>query len=128
MRKKLIGVVTSDRNSKTRRVDVDRLRQHSKYKKIVRARTVCYVHDENNESKMGDTVEIVECRPRSKTKRWELARIIYSEDPVASQLAREKQQEEQQPQAEAAADGEPAGEQTGDETVPAGDDETQTPV
>lgn len=123
MRKKLIGIVTSDRNSKTRRVDVDRLRQHSKYKKIVRARTICYMHDENNESKMGDTVEIVECRPRSKTKRWELARIIYSEDPVASQLARERQPEEleQREQAIAAGEsGEPAGEEQSEVQPPDG--------
>ena len=91
MRTRLIGVVTSDRNSKTRRVNVDRLHQHPKYKKIVRGRTVCYVHDEENASKIGDTIEIVECRPRSKTKRWELARIVKSVDEVASQLAREEQ-------------------------------------
>ena len=95
MRTSLIGVVTSDRNSKTRRVDVERLYQHPKYKKIVRGRTVCYVHDENNESKMGDTVEIVECRPRSKMKRWELARIVHSSHAVASQLQREEQHDKQ---------------------------------
>lgn len=91
MRTTLVGVVTSDRNSKTRRVDVDRLHQHSKYKKIVRGRTICYVHDEQNESKIGDTVEISECRPRSKTKRWELVRIVKSVSDVASQLKREEQ-------------------------------------
>lgn len=98
MRRTLIGVVKSDRNAKTRRVDVDRLFQHPKYKKIVRGRTVCYVHDEENASKIGDTVEIVECRPRSKTKRWELVRIVQSEDAVASQLAREEQFERRQPE------------------------------
>ncbi|WP_417851221.1 30S ribosomal protein S17 [Thalassoglobus sp.] len=91
MRTTLIGVVTSDRNSKTRRVDVERLHQHSKYKKIVRGRTVCYVHDENNDSKIGDTIEITECRPRSKSKRWELVRIVKSVSDVASQLKREDQ-------------------------------------
>lgn len=96
MRRSLIGVVKSDRNAKTRRVDVDRLFQHPKYKKIVRGRTICYVHDENNESKIGDTVEIVECRPRSKTKRWELVRIVQAEDVVASDLAREEQRDRQQ--------------------------------
>jgi len=94
MQTKLTGVVTSDRNSKTRRVDVERLFQHGKYKKIVRGRTVCYVHDENNDSKIGDTVEIVECRPHSKTKRWKLVRVVNSSDNVASQLLREEQSED----------------------------------
>lgn len=90
MRTKLIGVVKSDRNSKTRRVDVERLVQHGKYRKIVRGRTVCYVHDEQDESKIGDTVEIVECRPRSKTKRWELVRVVKSVSDVASQIQRDE--------------------------------------
>jgi len=64
---------------------------HSKYKKIVRGRTVCYVHDENNESKIGDTIEIAECRPYSKTKRWELVRVVKSVSDVAAQLKREDQ-------------------------------------
>jgi small subunit ribosomal protein S17 len=70
------GVVTGDKTAKTRRVEIPRLVRDSKYGKILRRRTVCYVHDENNESGLGDTVEIVECRPRSKMKRWELVRII----------------------------------------------------
>ena len=94
MRTTLVGVVTSDRCSKTRRVDVERLHQHSKYKKIVRDRTVCYVHDENNDSKIGDTVEIAECRPRSKSKRWELVRIVKSVSEVASKLKREDQDDD----------------------------------
>lgn len=75
-KKVAIGVVTSDRASKTRRVEMPRLVQHPKYKKYLRRRTVCYVHDENDESKMGDTVEIVESRPTSKNKRWELIRVV----------------------------------------------------
>lgn len=96
MRTTLIGVVTSDRTSKTRRVNVERLTQHSKYKKIVRDRTVCYVHDEEEESKIGDTVEIVECRPRSKSKRWELVRVVKSVSDVASQLKREDQYDDEE--------------------------------
>ena len=91
MRRTLVGVVTSDWNSKTRRVDVKRLFQHQMYRKIVRGRTICYVHDENNVSKVGDTVEIVERRPHSKTKRWELFRVVQSNDEVDSQLIREDQ-------------------------------------
>ena len=71
-----VGVVTSDRMDKTRRVEIPRLVQHPKYGKYIRRRTVCYVHDEDNESRQGDTVEISECRPRSKMKRWELVRVV----------------------------------------------------
>ncbi|MCX7425291.1 MAG: 30S ribosomal protein S17 [Planctomycetia bacterium] len=70
------GVVTSDKTAKTRRVEIPRLVRHPKYGKYLRRRTVCYVHDENNESHQGDAVEIVESRPRSKTKRWELVRVL----------------------------------------------------
>ena len=76
MQRQLVGVVTRDQNSKTRRVEVARLYRHPIYGKIVRARTICYVHDETEVSRKGDTVEIVECRPRSRTKRWELVRVV----------------------------------------------------
>lgn len=72
----LVGVVASDKQNKTRRVEIDRLVRHRKYGKIVRRRTVCHVHDENNESATGDTVEIVESRPLSRTKRWKLLRVL----------------------------------------------------
>jgi small subunit ribosomal protein S17 len=71
-----IGVVTSDKMAKSRRVEIPRLVRHPKYGKFLRARTVCVVHDENEESHQGDTVEIRECRPRSRSKRWELVRIV----------------------------------------------------
>jgi small subunit ribosomal protein S17 len=70
------GVVTRDKNLKTRRVEVERLVRHPKYGKYVKRRTICYAHDENNESHLGDTVEIVESRPLSRTKRWRLVRIV----------------------------------------------------
>ena len=75
-KKTAVGVVTSDRMAKTRRVEIPRLVKHPKYGKYLRRRTVCYVHDEGNESQLGDTVEIVECRPMSKTKRWQLSRVL----------------------------------------------------
>jgi small subunit ribosomal protein S17 len=71
-----IGVVTSDKTAKTRRVEIARLVRHAKYGKILRRKTVCHVHDESEESHLGDTVEIRESRPRSKTKRWELVRVV----------------------------------------------------
>ena len=70
------GVVTGDKTSKTRRVEIGRLVKHPKYGKYLRERTVCYVHDEKNDSHVGDTVEIVECRPLSRTKRWQLVRVL----------------------------------------------------
>ena len=71
-----VGVVTSDKMDKTRRVEIARLVRHPKYGKYVRSKTICYVHDEENESGAGDTVEIMESRPLSKQKRWVLNRIM----------------------------------------------------
>lgn len=71
-----VGVVTGDTTLKTRRVEIPLVIKHPKYGKFLRRKTVCYVHDENNQSRVGDTVEIIECPPRSRTKRWELQRII----------------------------------------------------
>jgi small subunit ribosomal protein S17 len=71
-----IGVVTSDKMAKTRRVEIPRLVQDSKYGKYLRRRTICYVHDEAGESELGDTVEIAECRPLSRLKRWKLVRVV----------------------------------------------------
>jgi small subunit ribosomal protein S17 len=71
-----IGVVITDKTAKTRRVEIPRLVRHPMYGKILRRRTICYVHDENNESQAGDTVEIEESRPTSKMKRWRLLRVI----------------------------------------------------
>ena len=70
------GIVTRDKMAKTRRVEVERLVRHPKYGKFVKRRTVCYVHDEKNESHLGDTVEIIESRPLSKLKRWELVKVV----------------------------------------------------
>ncbi len=75
-RRVLTGVVTRDKTAKTRRVEIERLVRHPKYGKFVKRRTVCYTHDEKNESHLGDTVEIVESRPLSRTKRWRLVRVV----------------------------------------------------
>lgn len=71
-----VGVVTRDKADKTRRVEIPRLVRHPVYGKILRRRTVCYAHDEANESHNGDTVEIEESRPVSRLKRWVLKRVI----------------------------------------------------
>ncbi len=75
-RRSAVGVVTRDKMNKTRRVEISRLVKHARYGKYIRQRTVCHVHDEKNESHQGDTVEIMETRPLSKTKNWRLVRII----------------------------------------------------
>jgi len=78
MRKHLTGVVTSDKMSKSRRVEVARVFRHPKYGKTVRRRIVCHMHDENNETRVGDLVEIVESRPLSRLKRWALVRVVQA--------------------------------------------------
>lgn len=70
------GVVVSDKTAKTRRVEIPRLVKHPRYGKFIRRKTICYVHDEANESHSGDLVEIVESRPMSRLKRWALVRIV----------------------------------------------------
>lgn len=75
-RRVMLGIVTRDKMSKTRRVEVERLVRHPKYGKFVKRRTICYAHDDKNESHLGDTVEIIESRPLSKLKRWNLVRIV----------------------------------------------------
>jgi small subunit ribosomal protein S17 len=75
-RRVVTGVVTSDKMNKTRRIEVPRLVKHPRYGKYVRRRTVCHAHDENNESRTGDTVEIMETRPISKLKHWRLVRVV----------------------------------------------------
>ena len=76
------GTVTSAAVSKTRRVEIPRVVRHPKYGRILHRRTVCHVHDENNDSGPCDLVEIIECRPRSRTKRWELVRVVAKSTAV----------------------------------------------
>ena len=76
------GTVTSAAASKTRRVEIPRIIRHHKYGRILHSRTVCHVHDEAEESAPGDLVEIMECPPRSKTKRWELVRVVAKSTAV----------------------------------------------
>ena len=81
-KKVAVGVVASAKMEQTRRVEIPRLVKHRAYGKYVRRKTVCYVHDEENESSEGDTVEITECRPLSKTKRWKLLRVVEKSTAV----------------------------------------------
>lgn len=75
-RKSRVGRVIGNKMDKTAIVRVDRLVQHSMFKRIVRRRTNYHIHDENNELAVGDLVRIMETRPISKTKRWRLVDVI----------------------------------------------------
>ena len=75
-RKKKVGTIVSDKMDKTVVVRVERLVPHDVYKKYVRRRQNFKAHDEKNEFRVGDRVEIVETRPMSKDKRWRVARLI----------------------------------------------------
>jgi small subunit ribosomal protein S17 len=75
-RRELIGVVTSDKMTKTCVVIVERRLSHKKYGKFMTSRTKYKAHDEKNEYKVGDKVVIVESRPLSRDKRWRVERLI----------------------------------------------------
>ena len=75
-RKTRIGKVVSDKMQKTVVVAVERLVRHPLYNKPVKNTTKFKAHDENNESKVGDTVKITETRPLSKDKRWRVVEIL----------------------------------------------------
>jgi small subunit ribosomal protein S17 len=75
-RKRVIGVVASSKMQKTRVVAVTELYRHPQYGKYLKRTQKFHAHDEKNESKDGDKVEIIETRPLSKTKRWRLVRIV----------------------------------------------------
>ena len=74
--KTLTGVVASNSGNKSIKVVIDYKVKHPKYGKYVRRRTRLGVHDEHNQSSVGDVVEIAQCRPRSKTKSWRLVRVV----------------------------------------------------
>lgn len=70
------GVVVSTKGDKTIRVQFDFTNKHPKYGKYFRRSTSLHTHDEKNEAKIGDLVEVMACRPVSKTKCWRLNRIL----------------------------------------------------
>jgi len=73
---RLRGVVVSDKAAKTITVEITRRFQHPKYGKFIQKRMRVHAHDAKDEAHMGDTVEIIECRPLSRLKRWRLVEII----------------------------------------------------
>jgi small subunit ribosomal protein S17 len=86
-RARRIGVVTSTKPDKTIRVEVPYLTRHVKYGKYMRRRTILHAHDEKNEAREGDRVEVMACRPMSRTKHWRLMRILEKR-PGESSAAR----------------------------------------
>ena len=78
----LIGKVVSDKRSKTVTVLVERRTKHELYGKIVGKSSKYHAHDENGEFKLGDTVEIAEGRPISKTKSWVVTRLVQKAQTV----------------------------------------------
>ena len=76
LRKTRVGKVVSDKMDKTVVVAIEDHVKHPVYGKIVKRTSKIHAHDENNECGIGDTVEVMETRPLSKTKRWRVVTII----------------------------------------------------
>jgi small subunit ribosomal protein S17 len=75
-RRTVTGKVVSNRMNKTIAVEIERLVRHPRYGKFIRRTTKLLAHDENNESRQGDTVTIAECRPLSRRKSWRLVSVV----------------------------------------------------
>ena len=84
------GVVASDKGNKTIKVVVNYQMRHEKYGKYLKRRTVLHAHDETNDAKLGDTVEIAECRPISRTKHHRLLRVVERAPERAVQVSAEE--------------------------------------
>ncbi|MFT5051761.1 MAG: small subunit ribosomal protein S17 [Chlamydiales bacterium] len=81
------GVVTSAAMDKSISVRVERIFKHPRYKKYIRRHSTYHAHDENNDSQIGDTVDIMECRPVSKLKRWRLMRVVNRSDMASGSVS-----------------------------------------
>jgi small subunit ribosomal protein S17 len=72
----ITGKVVAHNRSKTIKVAIESISKHPMYGKYMKRRTVCHVHDEQNQARTGDVVEIQECRPISKTKHFRLVKVV----------------------------------------------------
>jgi small subunit ribosomal protein S17 len=70
------GVVVSEKGEKTITVQIDVVKRHRRYHKILRSTVKLHAHDERNDAHEGDTVRVQECRPMSRTKRWRLVEVL----------------------------------------------------
>lgn len=77
-RERRVGTVISDKGDKTISVRFDYTVKHPKYGKYYKRSTTLRTHDEKNEARAGDLVEVMSCRPMSKTKCWRLTKVIRS--------------------------------------------------
>ena len=75
-RKTQIGFVSSRSGDKSVKVTLDYKTPHPLYHKVINRKTVLHVHDEKNEAKMGDKIEVMETRPISRLKRWRVIRVV----------------------------------------------------
>jgi small subunit ribosomal protein S17 len=94
VRKKLTGVVVSDKMDKSAVVLVTGLKKHKMYRKYVTTRAKYVAHDPDNSCHIGDRVRILECRPMSKTKRWQVIEVIGRAtglEPLGSEEAQTEQ-------------------------------------
>jgi small subunit ribosomal protein S17 len=88
-RKTLVGFVTSRSGDKSVKVTVPYKIPHPRYVKVINRKTVVHVHDEKNESKVGDQVEIMETRPMSRLKRWRVLRVVVAATQIDATHATE---------------------------------------
>jgi small subunit ribosomal protein S17 len=82
MNRTLVGRVVSDKMQETATVLVERRVKHPMYGKIIVRSKKYHAHNANNDAKMGDLVQIVECRPMSRTKTWQIAKLLERAEVV----------------------------------------------
>jgi small subunit ribosomal protein S17 len=86
-RKTLIGFVSSKMGDKSVKVTVPYKTPHPLYHKVINRKTVLHVHDEKNEAKMGDKIEVMETRPISRLKRWRVIRVVEAAVGAATAIS-----------------------------------------
>ncbi len=89
-RKTVVGVVSSRSGDKSIKVVVPFKTPHPRYHKVVNRQTVLHVHDEKNETKVGDQVEVMETRPISRLKRWRVVRVVEAAQTAIAQAISEE--------------------------------------
>ena len=89
-RKALIGFVTSRSGDKSIKVTIPYKTPHPRYHKVINSKTVVHAHDEKNETKVGDKVEIMETRPLSRLKRWRIVTVVERAAGAAAEAITEK--------------------------------------
>jgi small subunit ribosomal protein S17 len=88
-RKKLIGIVTSRMGDKSIKATIPYKRPHPRYHKVISRKIVVHAHDEKNEAKLGDKVELMETRPISRLKRWRVVSIVEHATTTTAQAITE---------------------------------------